>query len=398
MVMQPTKITPFVSLLMVILCLALPTAKAATASLYDVEIAVADESAEARWGAFVQGMREVFIRIAGDSIILDKMKQPQPTPYVKQYTYLPIETPSEAADGEVKNYRLNIQFNGSLMEKYLIDNGMPVWGDHRPDVLIWLAVNDGRNEYVLRSADHSIIKSTVDEAMKRRGVPDLWPLYDRRDKKILSVADIRGGFKDPVSDASKRYTSGPALSGSLMWNGKQWQSSWSLMMDGSSQLWSLVDSDYDRLINKAVDQAADVLGSALAVHDFDNEQKLASLKLDVDSVTSVDSYRRVENYLRSIVSVASVMPLTVDGQSVLFGLKIRSDERDFLNLLKHDAELIETRAPAQVQPVSDEVVVDKTVSTDAGSADTAPVAGSEVTSVRDLQPDPVITHYYRLAK
>ena len=40
------------------------------ATLYDVDILVADESTETRDQAFNQGLDEIFIRISGDSIVI----------------------------------------------------------------------------------------------------------------------------------------------------------------------------------------------------------------------------------------------------------------------------------------------------------------------------------------
>ena len=199
-------------------------------SLYDVDMLVVDESASSRWGAFKQGLDEVFVRISGDSIIMDKLKRPAAATFVKQYSYDPVDEPTTNEDGLQLTYRIKIHYNGSAMQKYLLDNGFPVWSAHRPDVVIWLAVRDGRNEYVLKENDQSLLKAAADEALIRRGVAQRWPLYDSKDRKLLSVADIRGGFQEPVTDASRRYSTGPALTGSIIWNGKKWQSSWSLLM------------------------------------------------------------------------------------------------------------------------------------------------------------------------
>lgn len=336
------KIFVFVSLLFIF--------NSATASpsdaLYEVDILVTDESANVRWGAFKQGLDQVFVRISGDSIIMDKLKRPAPTTYVKQYSYDPVDEPTTDAQGQTLSHRIKIQYNGRAMEKYLQENGFPVWGEHRPDVVIWLAVRDGRNEYVLKSSDQSLIKAAADEALVRRGVPQKWPLYDKTDKKVLKVADIRGGFKDPVNKASKRYSRGPALTGSMIWNGQQWQSSWSLLMGSSNRHWSLVDTDYNRLINKAIDQAADAMGIVYAVHGSAGKQKLASLQLDVQGVDSIEKYRGLENYLSDLNAVEMARPLRVDAQNVLFEVLLRTDASDFRSSIKSDAKLAEMKAPA----------------------------------------------------
>ena len=343
-----TKIPTFVALLFILLFVFKPVIAGHTTELYEVEILLVNESVSVRRAAFKQGLDEVFIRLSGDSIIMDKLKRPAPATYVKQYSYEPVEKPGTNLQGELLTHRIKILYNSSLMGKYLQQNGFPVWGEHRPEVVVWLAIRDGRNEYVLKQSDSSLIKAAADKALIRRGVPVRWPLYDAKDKKILSVADIRGGFKDPVTTASKRYSRGPALTGSMIWNGKQWQSSWSLLMSNEdrhreNRYWNLSEVDHKRLINKAIDQAADALGIVFAIHGSTSKQQLKTIQLDIQAVNSIKKYRKLENYLRNLNAVEMAAPLKVDGQNAIFEVTLRSNEEDFLNLIKSDTLLIETR-------------------------------------------------------
>ncbi len=335
-----TKTLIFVALFFVSLFVFKQVIAGTATGLYDVEILVVDESASVRSAAFKQGLDEVFVRISGDGNIMDKLKRPTAANYVKQYSYTPVETPTVDLHGdELLTHRLKIQYNRSLVEKYLQQNGFPVWGDHRPEVVVWLVVRDGENEYVLKQNDLSLLKTAVDEAFVRRGIPMNWPLYDNKDKKILSIVDIRGGFNDPVTLASKRYSRGPVVTGSLIWNGELWQSSWSLMLQQSNSHWSLVDEDYTLLINKAVDQAADALGLVFAIHGSASKQQWVTVQLNIQGVSSIKKYSHIERYLTGLNAVESAKPLRIDGQSVVFEVTLRSSKDDFLSLIKNDAEL-----------------------------------------------------------
>lgn len=310
-------------------------------NLYDVAIDVPDESSTTREKAFVKGLQEVFIRISGDSAVMQKIKLPSASRYIKRFSYDPIEKPVVNDDDELLTYQINIQYNGSAMQKYLLENGVAAWGEYRSDVIIWLVVRDGRNEYVLKEIDQSRIKSMMTNAMSRRGVPDIWPMFDDVDKKILQVSDIRGGFKDPVEQASKRYTRGPALTGSLIWDGRQWQSSWSLLLKDGSRHWSLNAADHQQLIDRSVNQAADFLGEVYAVHTTDNNQTLSNVWLSVQNINSIENYRYVENYLNGLNTVKKASPSKVDGEKTVFEVLLRSNEDDFINQINNDAELSE---------------------------------------------------------
>lgn len=347
------KIPVFVSILLT----SLQAAAGLVASLYDVEIPVTSESAQVRNLAFEQGLDQVFVRISGDSIIMDKLKRPPASRYIKQFSYEPLAavTANDITNaatnamtneqGEVLTHRLKIQYNGSLMEKYLLENGFPVWGQYRSDVIVWLAVRDGRNQYVLKQDDQSLLKAAASEALVRRGVPVRWPLYDAKDRSVLTVADIRGGFGEPVIKASQRYATDTALTGSLIWNGRTWQSGWSLFVSGEIRHWNLDGTDHKQLINRAIDQAADFLGAVLAVHNAANDQQAVSIQIVIEAVNSIEKYRYVENYLSGLSAVTQVTPVKANGQSAVFKVTLRSNEEDFHNLIKHDAQLVEVRPP-----------------------------------------------------
>ncbi len=385
------KIFVFISLLMVFS----PVIAGHSTNLYDVEMLVVDESAATRWGAFKRGLDEVFIRISGDSIVMDKLKSPAPTAYVKQYSYAPVAEPTVNKLGELLSYRIKIQYNAGSMETYLLDNGFPVWGEHRPDVVVWLAVRDGRNEYVLKKNDQSLIKTAADEALARRGIPEAWPKYDARDKKALSVADIRGGFKDPINSASKRYSHGPALTGSIIWNGSQWQSSWNLLMKSEARHWSLVDTDYNRLINKAVDQAADAMGVVFALHGNVKNENLATVQLDVQAVNSIDQYNRVETYLMGLRAVDSARPIRVDSKAVVFEVTLRSEKTGFLNAIKNDDEFIEVEKPKVEQQAVEAPSIDNIKQGDTKQGVEQPEKTVE-TQLTANQQDVIPIYYYKL--
>lgn len=331
------------------------------ATLYDVDILVADESTETRDQAFNQGLDEIFIRISGDSIVMDSLKRPAASRYVKQFSYEPVaeaETGTESEEDQLMHI-LKLQYNGHAMEKYLLENGFPVWGKHRADVVVWVVVRDGKNEYVLKNVDNSLVKTAIDKALIRRGIPVSWPVYDAKDKKELSIADIRGGFKEPVVDASKRYSKGPALTGSIIWNGKQWQSSWGLMVNQENRHWNVDAADYDRLIDNAIDQAGDALGSVYAIHRNAGDQQFVTIQVEIESVSSIDKYRYIENYLANLNIVEHSRPLKIDAQSAVFEVTLSSTEDDFLNAIKSDAAFSEIKIPVteNVAPEKVKIVV-----------------------------------------
>ncbi len=342
--------------------------------LYNVVIPVIDESPEARNDAFVKGLNEVFIRLSGDSTIATNLTLPGITGYVQQYSYQPVtpdrvnnqganKSPDNSAGNspeEGDKFLLTVQYNGTRIINYLRDHGFPVWGEHRAVLVVWVAVRDGRHEYVLKKNDQSLIKTAIQKNLIRRGIPLRWPDYDSQDKKILGFTDIMGGFRDPLEKASIRYARGPIASISLNWNGSNWRSDWTLLFKNSEYNWSYSGANYNQLIQQSIDRMVDTMGRVYAVKELASGESATVLYMDVGDIHNVSRYKRASEYLSNIQAVKQVRVKRVDGKSVEFELTLRSDQADFLSLLKNDGELIEVKK-IKVRPIAGPKQPDTTI-------------------------------------
>lgn len=305
--------------------------------LFDVEIPVPDESASVRRAALDDGLAEVLVRVSGDREILQKLTPPPAKTYVKQYRYVPLESSTSTVkrqDPEAAGYIFSVQYNPTRIMDLLRLNAIPIWGEHRSQAVIWLAVRDGSNQYILRDRDRSLLKAQANESFQRRAIPVIWPRNDTRDQKQLRFADVWAGFAEPMQMASKRYTTGPVISASMAWNGRSWNGDWSVFMGRDSRRWTLEDRDYNALISQAIDLISDAMGQKFAVLEATDEAELKHIIVEIDQVESVKKFRHVQDYLASLPVVQSVRLSQVEPERVAFKLILRSDEADFLRLIK----------------------------------------------------------------
>ena len=164
--------------------------------------------------------------------------------------------------------------------------------------------------------------------------------------------------------------------------------------------WSLVGADYNLLINRAIDKAADALGVVFAIHGSASNKQLKTIQLNIQAVDSIQKYRHIEQYLTGLYAVESVKPSQIDEQSVVFDVALRSKESDFLNLIKNDAELLKVEHQAIVTPK----IEPQKVATEKWPANQPSVdlQGSTVetlnTELAEKQPEPITVYYYRLLK
>ena len=299
--------------------------------LFDVKMTVLDESKEIRRAALDDGLIEVLIRISGDSNILEKITAPAANGYVKRYEY--SIQPSEEKDVAPLK-QLWARYNTTKIMSFLRQQAIPVWGDRRTRAVVWLAVNDGKQRYVLKNKDISLIKSKANEAFNRRGVPTIWPENDALDKQTVHFSDIWAGFIDPLKKASERYASGPVVVAKMVWSGSEWKSEWSLLMDGNVRKWSLTGSDYANQIARATDLLVDAMGQKFAVLETSDISQQKTVSIEVDRVGSAEAFRRVEKYLLSLSAVRSVQLSQVEPDRVFFDLTLRSEVDDILNLIQ----------------------------------------------------------------
>ena len=314
--------------------------------LFEVEMPVLDESKAIRGAALDDGLIEVLIRVSGDGNILEKITVPASSSYVKRFEYSVQAAP---VAGGARSQRLWVSYNATKVLDFLRQQAIPVWGDRRSQVVVWLAVRDGSQRYILKDKDISLIKSKADMAFSRRGIPAIWPQNDARDQETVYFADIWAGFTDPLKIASQRYASGPVIVGTMAWDGRMWKGNWSVLMDGEASKWNLSGPDYVTLIARAADLVADVMGKKFAILEaFDVSQK-NTLAVEIDQVKSVKDFRRIEKYLSSLSAVQSVQLSQVESERVFFDLTLRSKVEDLLNLIQSGSVI--TRLAEEVKDV-----------------------------------------------
>jgi len=314
--------------------------------LYNVEYPVPDQSRTVRAAVFNKGLEEVLIRVSGDRAILKNVVPGSASGYVQQFSYVE-EQDNDSAAGKSQSratksgtewYTLKIQYNAAKIIRLLRENELPVWGEHRSEAIVWLAVRDGNNRYVIKESDTSLLKKSVELSMNRRGLPLIWPIYDSRDRKKLGFADVWAAFSDQVNATSRRYTKGPAIVGRLSWTGSEWKGDWSVFVDNASYGWSLNGSDYNSLISQGVDLSADKIGKHYAVLERSGIAG-PGLLVEISNVNSVQDFRSIQKFFEDLTAVRQVRVARVDEGNIAFEIDLRGSIDDFTRLVSTDRKL-----------------------------------------------------------
>ena len=198
---------------------------AATVSgLYDAEVPVAGQAAAERDRALRRGLLEVVVRVSGQrrvppTGVLSGALQ-SPSRYVREYGYgaAPVAgggaRPGAAADagagaraGAGAASRLWARYDPATVNQLVRQAGLPVWGDARPQTLVWLAVErDGQPE-LLGAGESAAVDSVVRSRSRARGLPLALPSLDGEDRSRVSAADVSSGALPAASKAARAAVS-----------------------------------------------------------------------------------------------------------------------------------------------------------------------------------------------
>ncbi len=309
--------------------LLLPGAHAARLdNLFEAEVAVGGRDEAARESAMQQALRQVLVRITGDSAGVQQAAGDrllaQPDRFVEQYHV------REAPDADNAALRLWVRFDGVSLAREVRKAGLRYWGPDRPDTLVWLAVdNRGQRHLMAESADTEAA-GALREAAREYGLPVTLPLLDLEDQRAVDFTDIWGGFQGAVETASRRYRPQVILIGKVGRAGASgWQGGWTLLAAGNTQTWNRYAATLDKAVAAGVADAAEWLAAKYAVATTGQSIRA----LTVDGIRGVDDYGRVYNYLSSLTPVDSVQVVRVADQQIEFELKLNAQESNLVQLI-----------------------------------------------------------------
>lgn len=325
--------------------------------MFETEFPVVNQERDVRSAAFEQGFIEVLVRVSGNSQVPTQLDIRKAARYVSQYRYLPLKqvsqpvaTPEQEAMPTPK-YQLWIQFNEGAIKQLLRENNLPIWGQQRPSVLLWLAVRDGRNRYILREQDASAIKEAVTSETQRRGLPVIWPKVDRADQQHVSFADVWGSFWQPILRASERYGVDAVVVGRMNWQDGSWQVDWSMNLDKTSTSWKLRALDLKLLMASGIDVATDQISRRFSV--LDDVANTGQLIVQVNGINHIKTYAQINQYLSSLAPVKNVYVSHIDSSTVKFHVALSGDKNDLKRIIALGKTLVPDQAliPPVTQPV-----------------------------------------------
>jgi len=271
------------------------------AEMYQAAVPVTDRSEASQTAAFQSAMKTVLIRVTGRR---NADEDPALSPlisnarrYVQQYRAAP-------------DSQLFVSFDGPAIERWLTQNGQPLWGRERPTTLVLLAVQGGAQGTVVTTEETSELKSAIDAAASLRGLPLVWPSAAEVQKYHIDYATLNNGSPSTFSDVARRMGSDAVLVGRAGSATANANVRWTHLFQDRS-------SEYSGTL-EGVNRAADLYAGMFAASGT-----LAPIEIEVAGVADLKDYAGLQTYLESLTFVSHVSVESLSGDTVRFRLSTR---------------------------------------------------------------------------
>jgi hypothetical protein len=300
------------------LCLADAGLALSRAELYQATTTVADRSEAAQTAAFQTAMRIVLVRVTGRYSAED---DPTLAPlianarrYVQQYRGAP--------DSQVW-----VSFDGPAIERWLTQNGLPLWGHERPATFVWLTAQTGPQSGVVITADDvSELKMAIDAAAGLRGLPLLWPSAAEVQRNHLDYAGVNGTAPSALADIGRRLGGEGILIGRAAGTGVTANVRWThLFQDRSSEFSGTLEG---------VNHAADLYAGLFAASG-----NLVPVDIEVTGVGDLREYANLQTYLESLTFISHVSVEALTGDTIRFRLATRGGTESLQRTLSLNGRL-----------------------------------------------------------
>jgi uncharacterized protein len=332
-------------------------------NLYEAEVPVFGQGAEARAKGIEDAFAGVLVKVSGNSSLRENPEFAQllkrGSGLVQQYRYKPLTNASGKVIVNAPDRLLWARFDARAVNRLLRESGVPVWGETRPSILLWLGQEEGTRRILISPDREADLKYSLTQMADSRGLPLIWPLMDLEDQKAIQVSDLWGGFEENIRRASDRYIPDVTLVGRLSRRGgNSWRGEWILYLPDKINRWQSHANSKQVLAREGLEQAVDALALRFAPQQV--SQGVSNLRLKVYGLSRLTDYVLVQDYLRSLAMIENVDVLSAGEEKVSFLLRVHGGRDALVRGIQLGAVLepmvLQVSPDPDQADVSDEVV------------------------------------------
>jgi hypothetical protein len=317
-------------LILAALCLGNAALALTRAELFQATVPVADRSEAAQAGAFQAAMKMVLVRVTGRRSAQDDAALAPLIGNARRY----VQQYRGAADGQIW-----VSFDGPAIERWLTQNGQPLWGIERPTTYVWLTAQASpqtgpqtgpqtspQSGTVITAEDTSELKTAIDAAAMLRGVPLLWPSAAEIQRDHLDYAGVNSAAPATLADIGRRSGGEGILIGRAASTSETASVHWTLLFQDRS-------SEFSGAL-EGVNRTADLYAGLFAASG-----SLVPVDIEVTGVGDVREYANLQAYLESLSFISHVNVTALTGDTIRFRLTTRGGAESLQRTLSLNAHL-----------------------------------------------------------
>lgn len=318
------------------------TCAVADMNLYSGEALVSSQSAADRNQAVPEALIQVLQKLSGQREIPasptldDALKNSNR--YLRSYRYSTVDL--TGADGVVTGeLRLVAQFMQAEVDDIVQQLGLPRWRQERPEVQLWVVIDDGRNRQ-LKPLEFAYAWESMEQVAAERGLPVGWPELDEEEVQLVDMRLVWGGFTDYLVERGAPED-GVAIVAARR-EGPQWVVRWNLASGGQNLSWQSSDFELMYALAEGMNLMADqiAMNNAIAA----SEQGDSVMDLTVGGIKDASAYADCLDYLQNLSLVDSVDVLGANPGIVNFRLHLNASEEYLTDALESGSMLLPASA------------------------------------------------------
>lgn len=286
--------------------------------LYQAAVPAPDRSEAALSAAFQTALKVVLVRVTG------RRAAPQDP------AFLPLINNARRYMQQYRSGTGNqiwVAFDGPALERWLAQNGQPLWGKERPATLVWVGFPNtkGSGDFLTRE-DGSELKRAMEQEATSRGIPLIWPSAGDVQRSGLTYAALVQGPATAFADTGKRLGADAVLVGRAADARGTSTVRWVFLFQGRS-------SEFSGSL-EGVNRAADVYAGIYAASG-----ESSAVNIEVSGVADLQTYASVQGYLESLTQISRVSVVGFDNDTLRLRLVARGGLEPLQRVLGQDGRL-----------------------------------------------------------
>jgi len=258
--------------LMVLLWRAVSLCAIEVNGLYQAEMVVTGQGEAERQRGIRLGLEEVLIKVSGDADLVLSPKGQQllshANDFVESYIYedrmqgIPIHDEQGTRE---RSHVLRVRFHPLRVATALQQVDIAPWSHNRPQVVLWLGIQDSRRAYVLGadtafgSSQREVLKSVA----RKRGMPVILPQMQVVDRTAITYDDIVTATMPRLRQASERYGAKALLWGTLVMDAQgYWTLICSFAWHDCQRHWQLQGVTFDVALQVTIERSAKLFATS----------------------------------------------------------------------------------------------------------------------------------------